>query len=309
MPPRTVVIMRESLWDAGKVASVVSDILEQQLVSTQPAAGVKSAVLGALLRLWSMGEPNGELPGHTPESMDADVGVLGFAHALMRIGWLRKETYGLSIPEWEQHNGPVARRRMRDAARKREYRAHLKEARCRGPDVPQNVPPQRGTKCGTNPQDTASKKQSTHSALKQNPEALPPKARTLTPGGAGGRIACSKKMADAESACVACDTIQPTRPLVDGIPVDRLKTFLRAVDLVGETDVSPFRRGQVIDALRGYAQRHDPCSLVAKVIERCKRRGAKNPGAYITQAILYEVEAHGGTPTAAGSGRGTEASR
>ena len=78
-------------------------------------------VVGGLHAVWGlfdMHSVDGHLDGYTAEVMDADLGWKGFSAAMVAIGWLEETPEGLSAPDYEEHNGPVAKRRAMETSRK-----------------------------------------------------------------------------------------------------------------------------------------------------------------------------------------------
>lgn len=83
-------------------------------------------VVGALHAVWCVFDqhsPDGFLAGYTPEVMDSEIGWAGFSAAMMAVGWLNATSEGLSVPEYQEHNGPTAKRRALDTKRKSDIRA------------------------------------------------------------------------------------------------------------------------------------------------------------------------------------------
>lgn len=78
-------------------------------------------VVGGLHAVWGLFDTHsveGRLDGYTPEVMDADLGWKGFTAAMVAIGWLSETDDGLAAPDYEEHNGPVAKRRAMETSRK-----------------------------------------------------------------------------------------------------------------------------------------------------------------------------------------------
>jgi hypothetical protein len=65
----------------------------------------------------------GRLDGYTLDDMDEEIGWKGFSAAMRDIGWLAEDDDGLEAPDYEEHNGPNAKRRALDASRKGKSRA------------------------------------------------------------------------------------------------------------------------------------------------------------------------------------------
>jgi hypothetical protein len=83
-------------------------------------------VIGGLLAVWAVFDEqteDGLLEGYTPKAMDEEIGWPGFSAAMISVGWLRFDPEnGLSMPEFDEHNGQSAKRRATEAKRKRKER-------------------------------------------------------------------------------------------------------------------------------------------------------------------------------------------
>lgn len=78
-------------------------------------------VVGALHAVWSVFDeqsPDGLLEFYTLRVLDDKIGWRGFSKALQSVGWLEESESGLQVPDYEEHNGPTAKRRASDAKRK-----------------------------------------------------------------------------------------------------------------------------------------------------------------------------------------------
>lgn len=78
-------------------------------------------VVGGLHAVWGlfdMHSVDGRLEGYTVDVMDSDLGWKGFSAAMIAIGWLEETADGLHAPDYEEHNGPVAKRRAMETSRK-----------------------------------------------------------------------------------------------------------------------------------------------------------------------------------------------
>lgn len=82
--------------------------------------------VGGLMSVWSLFDAHssdGTLEGYTPEIVDTHLRWDGFSAAMQAVGWLAFDpANGLSLPEFDTHNGQSAKRRAQDADRKREVR-------------------------------------------------------------------------------------------------------------------------------------------------------------------------------------------
>lgn len=78
-------------------------------------------VVGGLHAVWGLFDTHsidGHLDGYTPEVMDADLGWRGFSAAMLAVNWLAETPEGLAAPDYEEHNGPNAKRRAMETSRK-----------------------------------------------------------------------------------------------------------------------------------------------------------------------------------------------
>ena len=84
-------------------------------------------VIGGLHAVWSVFDEHstdGLLEGYDLTSMDETIGWPGFSAALERVNWLVvTDGEGLTMPEFDEHNGQSAKRRAQETKRKREARA------------------------------------------------------------------------------------------------------------------------------------------------------------------------------------------
>ncbi|MGL6183529.1 MAG: hypothetical protein ACRC2G_15250 [Aestuariivirga sp.] len=88
-------------------------------------------VVGGLWAVWCVFDEHsagGKLAGYTLDDMDEEIGWRGFSAAMQDIGWLVQTDDGLEAPDYEDHNGPNAKRRALDASRKGSARKVLKES-------------------------------------------------------------------------------------------------------------------------------------------------------------------------------------
>lgn len=92
-------------------------------------------VLGKLARLWSWADRHG-LNGHLDaelEDVDDQVGHVGFAAALVSVGWLATQETGIVIPNWERHFSDSAKVRALGANRAEKHRNATSVTRPPGP--------------------------------------------------------------------------------------------------------------------------------------------------------------------------------
>lgn len=83
-------------------------------------------VIGGLWAVWCVFDEHsasGRLDGYTLDDMDEEIGWKGFSQAMADIGWLVADADGIEAPDYEEHNGPNAKRRALDSSRKGKSRA------------------------------------------------------------------------------------------------------------------------------------------------------------------------------------------
>lgn len=100
-------------------------------------------VVGALHAVWCVFDEHssdGFLAGYSMAVMDAEIGWPGFSAAMQAVGWLQEDRDGLTVPDYEAHNGPTAKRRATDTSRKGKSR----KGGQRSADCPQEDSPQSG---------------------------------------------------------------------------------------------------------------------------------------------------------------------
>lgn len=107
--------MRCNLWDHPRVAQIcdATDVGE-------------ATVVGALFWLWSTADQHsddGLLVGLSLRQIDRKTGVPGFGDAVVAAGWLVAEGANVRIPEFEEHNGSSAKKRMQTARRVAAHKA------------------------------------------------------------------------------------------------------------------------------------------------------------------------------------------
>lgn len=80
----------------------------------------------AFFRLWSYFDEHsedGHIAGFAPQDADEIARLPGFGNALGSAGWLVFDNHGVTIANWDRHNGKSAKRRAIDTERKRLERA------------------------------------------------------------------------------------------------------------------------------------------------------------------------------------------
>jgi len=88
-------------------------------------------VAGCLMELWEWMDQvscDGHADYVTFDDVDGHVGVEGFAGSMAEVGWLRRDGEGLSLPNFERHNGTSAKSRALATERKRLQRGRNGEA-------------------------------------------------------------------------------------------------------------------------------------------------------------------------------------
>ena len=83
------------------------------------------SAVGALHATWSLFDAHsadGVLRGYSLDAIDLAVGVPGWAQLMVDVGWLVVTPDGVGVYEWEKHNGTSAKRRTKEADRKRDVR-------------------------------------------------------------------------------------------------------------------------------------------------------------------------------------------
>lgn len=112
--------MRSNLRRHPKVVRIASALNADRL-----------RVVGGLHAVWCLFDEHsddGQLSGYTPSAVDEEIGWPGFTQALIGIGWVEWDgNDGLSLPEFDTHNGASAKRRAQEADRKRAERGAAKD--------------------------------------------------------------------------------------------------------------------------------------------------------------------------------------
>jgi hypothetical protein len=106
--------MRTNLWMDHRI-NVISVRIKEK-----PAT-----IIGGLYCLWSIADTfssDGLLPDYDCETFNIQSGIDGFAEELIRIGWLEQTEYGLSVLEFEKHNGESTKKRFQETLKKQTYR-------------------------------------------------------------------------------------------------------------------------------------------------------------------------------------------
>src|SRR5690606_21025686 len=85
--------------------------------------------VGKLLRVWRWFDQHtecGNATSVTPALLDRSVGVTGFCQAMANVGWLTISVDGISLPNFERHNGATAKKRIVTAKRVAKHKANAK---------------------------------------------------------------------------------------------------------------------------------------------------------------------------------------
>lgn len=89
--------------------------------------------LGRLVRLWIWADQQ-SLNGHAMTVTDVTVDTItrrdGFAKAMRKAGWLTDERGGLTLPNFDRHNGKTAKNRGLALSRKRAERSRSNRDKC-----------------------------------------------------------------------------------------------------------------------------------------------------------------------------------
>ena len=76
--------------------------------------------VGKLLRVWRWFDQhtvNGNALNVTPALFDRLIGVTGITNSMVNVGWLIVNEAGLTLPNFERHNGKTAKARVLTAVR------------------------------------------------------------------------------------------------------------------------------------------------------------------------------------------------
>lgn len=112
--------MRADLHTHPKVVRIASALQADRL-----------RVVGGLHAVWCLFDTHsvdGYLEGYRLATVDDLIGWSGFAAAVKAVGWLDEVAGGLTLPEFDTHNGQSAKRRAQDSERKRIERASASDA-------------------------------------------------------------------------------------------------------------------------------------------------------------------------------------
>ena len=115
--------MRVDLHSHPKVVRIASALRADKRGATKRE---RLAVVGGLYAVWCVFDAHscdGCLDGYSIDSMDEEIGWIGFCAVMAEAGWLVETEHGLCVPEYEEHNGSSAKRRAMETQRKRNERA------------------------------------------------------------------------------------------------------------------------------------------------------------------------------------------
>lgn len=94
---------------------------DPHVIGIAAAVGIcEDEVVGKLLRVWgwiSDNSTDGNAPGVTESWLDCNVGVTGFAQAMVGVGWLLVADGGLTFPDFETYLSQGAKQRAVTARR------------------------------------------------------------------------------------------------------------------------------------------------------------------------------------------------
>ena len=121
---------RIDLWECPQIVRLHADIFPQNVHDMSE----RCRIVGAVWRTWQLVEQyadDGLLAGYTPAALDAATGLDGWSEHMAAVGWLDILPEGLGIPDFEEWFSQSAKRRLKDARRKKAGRSSAKR--------PQNV--------------------------------------------------------------------------------------------------------------------------------------------------------------------------
>lgn len=114
--------MRVTLDSSPQVVRIASALNAD---TSGPLAMRTACAVGLLHRTWSLADihsEDGVLIGYDRDTLDSIIGVSGWSSILERVGWLEVTDEGITFPGFERHNGASAKRRAKEAERKRASR-------------------------------------------------------------------------------------------------------------------------------------------------------------------------------------------
>lgn len=96
------------------------------VASARMCGTTEEAAFTAFFRLWTYFDAHtatGFLPGITIADLDKRAGLKGFGKAMAQVGWIAEDSRGISITNWDRHNGDSAKSRALNQKRMQRNRA------------------------------------------------------------------------------------------------------------------------------------------------------------------------------------------
>jgi hypothetical protein len=119
--------MRTNLRRHPKIVRMASALKADSNQTLSEARPDRLRVIGGLHAVWSLFDEHsadGVLWGYTPETVDDEIGWPGFSDQMIAMGWLEFDgSEGLTLRDFDTHNGTSAKRRAQESERKRLERA------------------------------------------------------------------------------------------------------------------------------------------------------------------------------------------
>jgi hypothetical protein len=106
--------MRTELWTCPQVVRIASEL-------SLPRAHI----IGALHGVWSyfdIHSTDGTIAGLPNNLFDVLTETVGLEESLVGVGWLKNDGTSVTLPRYEDHNGPTGKRRAQDQKRKKRVR-------------------------------------------------------------------------------------------------------------------------------------------------------------------------------------------
>lgn len=107
--------MRTNLWDDPRVGQICDT-----------TGLVEAQVIGGLYWLWATADEHTEdglMPGLSIRQIDRKTGCAGLGAALISIGWIVETPDGVTLIDFEEHNGASAKKRCQTAKRVATFKA------------------------------------------------------------------------------------------------------------------------------------------------------------------------------------------
>ncbi len=207
-------------------------------------------VIGGLHAVWCVFDEHssdGALPGYTPAIMDEEVGCKGFSAAMAAVGWLIVTDDGLQVPDYEEHNGPTAKRRAMESSRKAESRADAGDTRTKSERMA-DKPPKKSGQVSASDADKLRAREEKNREEEKDPH---------TPKGAKTAVSLKTWLESLEAEGVT--PIPPDDPVFAyaasvGIPIDFLRlAWLEFRHRYGQPDAKRYRDWRAVfrKAVRG----------------------------------------------------------